>query len=324
MRIVFHGDNGAAFADGFAAGLDAPHDIATLSGKLTGPGEAECFAAAEVIIGPAFRAGMPVPAGLRLFHAAGAGTDSIDLALLPPSAWVCNCFGHEHAIAEYVMAALLLRHVNLPDADARLRRGEWAYWASSGATVHDEMQGRTIGLLGFGRIGQEVAKRARAFGLVVHAANRGPIDTALVDRAFGLDALHDFLGSADFIVASLPLAPGTEGLVNAAAFAAMRPHAVLVNVGRGPVVDEAALYDALRQRRIGGAVIDTWYQYPPAPDALVLPSRLPFHELDNIVMTPHMSGWSRGTIRRRQQAMADNINRLAAGRPLLNVVRAGA
>ena len=97
----------------------------------------------------------------------------------------------------------------------------------------------------------------------------------------------------------------------------------MINVGRGGVVDEAALYNALAGNRIAGAIIDTWYQYPDASGAPQLPSRLPFHELKNIVMTPHMSGWTAGTIRRRQQAMADNINRLARGEPLVNVVRSG-
>jgi phosphoglycerate dehydrogenase-like enzyme len=91
----------------------------------------------------------------------------------------------------------------------------------------------------------------------------------------------------------------------------------------GGVIDETALYDALAGKQIAGAVIDTWYQYPGATGAPTLPSRLPFRELPNIVMTPHMSGWTMGTIHRRQQAIADNINRLARGEALVNVVRKG-
>jgi phosphoglycerate dehydrogenase-like enzyme len=86
------------------------------------------------------------------------------------------------------------------------------------------------------------------------------------------------------------------------------------------VIDEAALYAALKDRRIGGAIIDTWYVYPTAETPNPLPGRLPFHELDNVVMTPHMSGWTLGTVRRRQQSMADNINRIASGLPPDNVV----
>ncbi len=95
---------------------------------------------------------------------------------------------------------------------------------------------------------------------------------------------------------------------------------VILNVGRGPVIDEAALYAALKERRIGGAIIDTWYVYPSAANPTPHPGTLPFHTLDNCVLTPHMSGWTHGTIRRRQETMADNIRRLAAGQPLENMV----
>ena len=124
------------------------------------------------------------------------------------------------------------------------------------------------------------------------------------------------------VVVSLPLSASTHGLVNASALAAMRPDAVLVNVGRGPVVDEKALFDALRMRRIGGAVIDTWYHYPTPSQPECAPSAFDFASLDNVLMTPHMSGWTAGTVRRRQETLADNITRLSTGLPLVNVLRA--
>ena len=101
----------------------------------------------------------------------------------------------------------------------------------------------------------------------------------------------------------------------------MRASAVILNVGRGPTIDERSLYEALASQRIAGAVIDTWYNYPSPDHPTILPSRYPFHELPNVVMTPHMSGWTAGTINRRKQAIADNIIRRAAGRPCVNVVR---
>jgi len=124
-----------------------------------------------------------------------------------------------------------------------------------------------------------------------------------------------------FAVVSLPLTPETRGLVGAEALAAMRPTATIVNVGRGPVIDEQALFDVLVQGRIGGAVIDTWYAYPTAGRPQTAPGHLPFETLANIVMTPHMSGWTEGTVRRRQETIAENIRRLASGSPLLNVVK---
>ncbi len=324
MNIVFHGANGASFAGDFSAMLEAKHAVTLLPDRPESSEQQAAFRAAEVIIGAWFSADLPSPERLRLFHLTGAGYDSVDLSALPAQAFVCNCFGHEPAISEYVMAALLARCVPLAVADADLRRGLWPYAARSVDSVHPELAGRTIGLLGYGRIGKAIAVRARAFGMRVHVANRSPVAVDdVVDRAWGFDGLAEFYGAAEFIVSSLPLTADTKGLVGTAAFAAMRADAVLFNVGRGGVIDEQALYDALAGKRIAGAVIDTWYQYPDASGAPTLPSRLPFHELPNIVMTPHMSGWTMGTIHRRQQAIADNINRLGRGEALVNVVREG-
>lgn len=324
MRIIFHGENAASFSRGFAELVSPDADIRILPDVLESPSDREAYAAAQAIIGVKFDAGLPMPRDLRLFHVPGAGYDAVDLGLLPARAHLCNCFGHEQAISEYVMSALLSRAIPLADADARLRRGDWAYWAGSPDRVHGEIAGQTIGLLGFGHIGKAIARRAKAFEMRVHVANRSPVATSdLVDRAFGLDELEAFCGSVDALVVSVPLTADTTGLVGEAALAAMKPGAVILNVGRGPTIDEAALYEALRDRRIGGAVIDTWYRYPNAGEPNILPSKLPFHELSNVLMTPHMSGWTSGTISRRQQTMADNIRRCLEGAALSNVVREG-
>jgi phosphoglycerate dehydrogenase-like enzyme len=322
MRIVFHGENAASFSEGFAGLLGPDAQVDLLPDTLGTAAERVVFAAAEAIVGVRFDATLPRPAGLRLFHVPGAGYDAVDFAALPDRAMVCNCFGHEDAIAEYVMAALLHRQVPLADADRRLRQGDWAYWAGSAARVHGEIAGTTIGLLGFGHIGKAIARRANAFAMRVHVANRGKVDdAALVHRVFTLSDLPAFWASADVFVVSLPLTETTRGIVDAAAFAAMPPHAVLINVGRGPVVDEQALFDALHTKRIGGAVIDTWYRYPESADVQAAPGNLPFHELPNLLMTPHMSGWTSGTIRRRQAVIAENIQHCLQGLPCSNVVR---
>jgi phosphoglycerate dehydrogenase-like enzyme len=321
MKIVFHGSNAANFRQGFEALLDAPHEIIDLTDALDGPGEKEHFASADVIVGIKLGNAEPVPSRLRLYHAPAAGTDAIDRSRLPARSTLCNCFGHEHAIAEYVMTALLLRHVPIPDADAKLRQGEWAYWAGRPGALRTELGSQTIGLLGFGHIGQAIAARAKAFGMRVTVANRSPIPrSGLVDDSYGLDRLQSFMGSADAIVVSLPLSGETEGIVGAAEIAAMRSDAVILNVGRGPVINEQALFDALSQRRIGGAVIDTWYNYPTPDKPQTQPGKLAFNELTNLVMTPHMSGWTTGTVLRRQQTIAENIRRLSDNEVLLNVV----
>lgn len=323
MRIVFHGENAASFSRGFSELLDAPAEIAVLPDALTEADRAT-YAQADVIVATKFDASLPVPAGLKLFHVPGAGYDAVDLAALPAATTVCNCFGHEQAIAEYVMSALLARNIPLAAADADLRKGQWTWWAGAPERVHGEIAGTTIGLLGFGHIGKAIAARAKAFEMKVVVANRSKVATSdLVDRAFTLDQLGEFWGSADAIVVSVPFTEETKGIVGADAFAKMRPDAVIINVGRGPTIDEAALYEALKQNKIGGAIIDTWYQYPGPGRANPLPSARPFHELPNIVMTPHMSGWTTGTIRRRQQTIADNVGRRFKGLNCVNVVREG-
>ena len=233
---------------------------------------------------------MPRPEGLKLFHVPGAGYDSVDLDALPLSTIVCNCFGHEQAIAEYVMAALLARHVPLVEADRGLRQRDWSYWAGAAERVHDEMAGKTIGLLGFGHIGKAIARRAKAFEMDVAVANRSPVGVSgLVDRAFTLEQLPSFWGIADFIVVSVPLTPETTGIVGAQSFALMKPSAVLVNVGRGATVDEAALYEALRSRRIAGAVIDTWYRYPTSSERRCRAIGIPVSRIDKRRNdTPHV------------------------------------
>jgi phosphoglycerate dehydrogenase-like enzyme len=322
MHIVFHGENAASFHPGFAALVAPEARLSVLPDALDAPADRAAYAAADVVIGTRYDSSLPKPERLSLFLVPGAGYDQVELAALPAETVVCNCFGHEQAIAEYVMSALLARHVPLADADARLRRGDWAWRAGTADTVHEELGGRTLGLLGFGHIAQAIAARAKAFELKVHVANRSAVATSeRVDRYFALDDLARFWPSVDFIVVSLPLTSRTTGIVGADAFAAMRPGAVVVNVGRGPTVDQQALYDALSNRRIGGAIIDTWYQYPTPAQKNVLPSALPFHTLDNIVMTPHMSGWTRGTIERRQATMAGNIRRRFAGQACENVVK---
>lgn len=325
MRIVFHGENAASFSDGFDALLDRPADIRLLPDVLTTDADRQAYERADAIVGVKFDASLPQPAQLRLFHVPGAGYDMVDLDRLPASAAVCNCFGHEQAIAEYVIGALLARHIPLADADRRLRQGDWTYWAGAPERVHGEIAGKTIGLLGFGHIGKAIAARAKAFEMAVHVANRSAVPSSpLVDRAYSLDALAEFCASVDVVVVSVPLTESTKGIIGAAALAAMRPDAVVINVGRGPTIDEQALFDALKAGRIGGAIIDTWYRYPSPGDNAPLPANLPFHELSNVLMTPHMSGWTSGTIRRRQRTIAENIMRRLANQPLVNVVREGA
>ena len=321
LKIVFHGQNAANFRQGFESLIAAEHQVLDLSDALDRPGERAHYESADVVIGIQLNDSLPRPVRARLFHAPSAGTDAINTALLPAPCTLANCFGHENAIAEYVLAALLMRHVPLLQADQDLRQQRWTYFAGRPGALRSELGAQTLGLVGFGHIAQTLAQRAKALGMRVHVSNRSPVSHAMVDRSWTLGDLHAFMGTCDAVVVTLPLAENTQGLVDAPAIAAMRPDAVLVNVGRGAVIDEKALYEALVARRIGGAVIDTWYQYPSPTQPECAPSQFDFAALDNVLMTPHMSGWTSGTVRRRQETLADNIGRLSRGEPLINVLR---
>ena len=291
MKIAFHGNNATNFRTGLTQLLHGPHETVDLNDKLDQPDEQMHFTSADVNIGTSLSAAEPKPLKVRLYHAPAAGVDAIDVSRLPPGATLCNCFGHEDAIAEYVFAALLQRHVPIADADRNLRQGEWTYWAGRPGALRTELGGQTMGLLGFGHIGNAIAARAKAFGKRVVVSNRSMVAASrLLDKSYGLHRLAEFRGASDNVVVSLPLTESTQGIANAAALKSMRADAVIVNVGRGPVIDEVALYDALKTRRIGGAIIDTWYSYPSQAKRTCLPSTLPFHELTNLIMPPHMSG----------------------------------
>ena len=162
LRIVFHGPNAGQFRPGIEALIGTDHEIRSLSDALDQPGERAAFESADVIVGIRLQADLPKPLGLRLYLAPAAGTDAIDTALLPADCPLCNCFGHENAIAEYVMAALLTRHVPLAAADADLRRERWTYWAGAAGALRTELGAQTLGVLGLGHIGRTLADQCGA------------------------------------------------------------------------------------------------------------------------------------------------------------------
>ena len=207
-----------------------------------------------------------------------------------------------------------------PGMDRRIRAGDWSDHLGPPLP---ELQGKTLAVVGLGRIGAEVARWGRFLDMRVIAATRTPDSeqsrNAPVDQLFGMDALHTVLAEADFVVLALPLSAETTGLIGTPELAVMKPSAFLINVARGDVVDEAALYAALRDRVIAGAAIDVWYRYP-GPDGAAMPSNLPFHELPNVVMTPHIAGATEPTFFYRWDQINDNLRRVRDGEPFLNVV----
>ena len=173
------------------------------------------------------------------------------------------------------------------------------------------LRGRTLTLVGIGDIGGEIARVARAVGMHVIGVSRSGRRVPHVNRVHRGAHLHRALSAADFVVVVTPLTDQTRGLIDAAALAVMRPSAWLLNIGRGPVVDESALVEALVSRRIAGAVLDVFATEP-------LPADHPLWGLDNAVVTPHIAGPS--TAEEIAPVFNDNLARWLAGRPLLHVV----
>ena len=284
--------------------------------------ELECkLEDADAMISMNWSSAMPVAPKLKLLHLPGAGTDDIAFNSVPARATVCNVFEHEIGIAEYVLSAMLQLAIGIPRMDAALRRGEW-YGSHLSGPRHAELYGQTLGIVGYGRIGREVATRARAFGMNVVACSRTPrAGDGLVECVEPMAKLDAMLARSDFVLLAIPLETSTAGLISRERLAKMKPAAFIINVARGALIDESALYEACRERRIGGAAIDTWYRYPAQGETHGEPSSLPFRDLDNVIMTPHGSGWTEGLRPRRCRLIAQNLDRLARGEPLVNVVR---
>jgi phosphoglycerate dehydrogenase-like enzyme len=254
---------------------------------------------------------------LRLVQAVSAGADDIDRASLPDGAVLCNTPGAGRAIAEWVLMAMLMLPRNVLAFDRDLRGGVWHRFDEERLDLGEpELDGKTVAVVGYGDIGREVERLAGALGARTIGLTRTPRAAARP-----LDELDAVLAEADFAVVALPLRPETRALIGAVQLRALGPAGYLVNVARGAVVDEDALYAALRDQTIAGAALDVWYRYPRARGEVVQPSRHAFHELDNVVMTPHVSGRSRRTTARRWRFIAEQLERLARGEPLQNVLR---
>ncbi len=317
-RALLVGELVAAYRGHLCAALTTPWELVAVGTAGPLPG------AADALLTVRWRAGDGTPDGLRLLQVAAAGYDSIDLGAIPPRVPVCNAYGHEPAIGEYVLMTMLAWTHRLLPTERAFRGGDWSMGFQPGPT-HGELAGNAVLVIGTGRIGRAVAERLTALGCRVVGVNRtprgSPAGFAAIHPLAELDVL---LPEADFVVVACALDDGTRGLLDARRLALLKPHAVVVNVARGPIVEEAALYAALAERRIGGAILDVWWRYPTDAEPRREPSAFPFATLDNVIMTPHCSAWTDGLFRRRAAEMADNLDRLAEGRPLRNVIRAAA
>jgi phosphoglycerate dehydrogenase-like enzyme len=280
---------------------------------------------ADVHIGSRFTAQMAAAAEkLRLIHVAGAGTDKIDFAAVRDDVLVANTFHHEHSIAEYVVAAAVMLRRDFLIQDRELRHDRWATSVYDPSIAQAPTLGDArIGFVGFGHIGQRAWNLFRAFGCDgVAVTGSGRVPDCGLSWAGDTSRLSRLMQECDVAVVSAPLNEHTVGMIGDEQLSLLGADGVLINVGRGPLVQEQALHNALAEKVIRAAAIDVWYRYPDG-GSVSAPSHLPFADLPNILMTPHSSGVTRDTFAGRADEIAGNIGRLQRGEPLQNVVSGG-
>ena len=322
LRVVVNRSRGAG-VDGSPFPVTEPVEW-VLAEYVDNKAPAEAMRGVDVFIGTDFTVEMGAAAdSLRAILIPAAGYDRIDPNAVPAGCEVANAYHHEAPIAEWVMSVAVALDHELFKSEATFRSGSWEMWPGRHGSYR-ELLGRTFGIIGFGAIGRRVAKLATAYEMRVIASGRTEsVEGEMFGAAYlggGAEAREAVLRQSDFVLISTPLGPTTEGLISEHELSLMKPTAYIINPARGHIIDEAALYDALKNRTIAGAAIDTWYRYPASPTDAPRASDHPFWELDNIIMTPHHSGATHGTGARRSQTVAENLDRLSRGEPLINVV----
>ncbi len=234
---------------------------------------------------------------------------------------------HATTIAEYVFASILAFNRRVPRMLYYQSRREWPQdrWHPF---ARPELRGGTLGIVGYGSIGREVGRIARCFGMRVVAAKRsvsqmqdvgyvaqgtGDREGTVLDEVFPSERLSEMLGLCDYVVVAVPLTPETKKLIDEAELRAMKPSTYLVNISRGETVDEGALLKALREGWIAGAGLDVFDEEP-------LPSDSPLYDLENVILSPHVAGFTLRYDERASDLFAENLRRYLAGDHLLNLV----
>jgi len=321
IKVAFAGSFATQIADPVRAQLSRPCEVIVGDEAAIIPQLADV----DVLVSMGFSARMAEAAPrLRLVQVPGAGLDRIDRGALRPGTHLANAYGHEAGIAEYIIGAMIALTRQFGRLDASLRQGHWeSQWAigAPAPPLWPELSGKTLGILGFGHIGQALARRAAAFDMKVCAVRRQPQAEAPPGVSFiaGPERLDDVLRQADYLAVTLSLSSTTRNLIDDRRLRLMKPTAFLVNVARAEIFDETALYAALQSSRIAGAALDVWYRYPTSAEPTP-PATQPFHELHSVIMTPHVSGWTEGMLEARASLIATNIARTASGEPPLNAI----
>lgn len=310
------------FKDEFPRHLLPPHEFNTFNNE-SDEEMAALIAKTDVLISGAYKAAWRDPSGQhpKLIHSVGAGVDGINFDAVPPGCPVCNVYGHDKGVAEHAFMLFMALNKNLSKLDRCLRKGDW----TMEQPYLPEMRDRNLLILGLGHIGEQLVRWGKFFDMHITGLTRNITDERAaklgLDAHGSLDDLDQHLPHADFVVIAIPSAKETDALFGAEQFRLMKPTAFIVNVGRGPVIEEKALYDALKTKEIAGAGIDVWWQYYTPAQPIMQPSKYPLHELDNIIMTPHKPTYE--TMEFRWKFIAKNIQHLVKNEPLKNLVHTG-
>jgi len=292
--------------------------VALTFAAATGDDFARALPAADIVVAQDLSDAQLARAGrLRWLSSVAAGLDGIVTpALLARGVAITSASGvHGPNIAEHLLAMILMFTRGLPRLFRAQLARRWERNITSRSGGFAELTGQTLLIVGLGRIGEALAARARPFGVRLLAVKHDPAarhDAGVaVDEVLPLAALDDALGRADHVCVTLPLTPATHHLIDARRLARMRPGAYIYNVSRGAIIDEAALVEALRAGRLGGAGLDVYEEEP-------LPAQSPLWDLDNVILTPHVAGVTPLYYERTAALFADNLDRFLAGRPLAN------
>jgi len=240
-----------------------------------------------------------------------------------PHLKVYNLHHNAAPTAEMAIALLMAAAKFLVPIDRTFRESNWTPRYETNPSLL--LEGKTALILGFGHIGQRVGLVCQAMGMQVIGVRRNQnahLIPGLQAEVHTFEKLDHLLPLSNVLISTLPITAQTEDLIGSKQLALMLSGGILVNVGRGGVVDQAALYHALTDGTLNAAGVDVWYNYPESPEERdsTPPSEYPFHELDNIVMSPHRGGGSRDTERLRMQHLAELLNALHSGSPTRNQV----
>lgn len=249
---------------------------------------------------------------VQWIHSLSAGLESILFpALAESTVPMTNGRGvFKDSLGEFAVASILYFAKDLRRMVRNQEAGKWAQFDV------EMVAGKTLGVIGYGEIGRAAAVRAHALGMKIHAIRRRPQlsdEDPIVEKSFSTADRAEMLAGVDYLLLAAPLTPDTRGLVGAAELSAMKPSAVIMNVGRGPVIDEAALIDALKSGKIRGAALDVFDKEP-------LPEGHPFWAMENVLISPHCADHTSTWTDEALQFFLENLNRFQTGQPLLNIV----